>query len=256
MTIIRSADNPRFKRLKKIAGSARERRKTGKTLLDGVHLLEMLAQAGQEPELLIVNETARTRDEVRHCLDLFVDVPQITLSQSLFAVLSPVETPVGILALLPVPASPPVGSGETVVLLEDIQDPGNLGSILRSCAATAVDVAYLSRGCAEAWSPKALRAGMGAQFALRIVEGADLPAIACKLPRLFATCLNASQSLYETDLKGPVAFAFGNEGAGLSTQLQTLATHTLSIPMPGKVESLNVAAAVAVCVFERLRQQL
>ena len=148
-----------------------------------------------------------------------------------------------------------IPQGQFCVLLEAIQDPGNLGAMLRTAAAAGVDAVYLSKGCAEVWSPKALRAGMGAQFALALHEHADLTLIARELKSLIATSLDAQQSLYDLDLSGPVAFVFGNEGAGLSPALLDTATHQVKIPMPGKVESLNVAAAAAVCLFECVRQR-
>jgi TrmH family RNA methyltransferase len=141
------------------------------------------------------------------------------------------------------------------VLLEDIQDPGNLGAILRSAAAAGVQTIYLSKHCADVWSPKVLRAGMGAHFVLSIQENADLPQVAQGLPgMLIAMSLDADQSLFDLQLTGPVAFAVGNEGVGLSTELAQMATQRVKIPMPGAVESLNAAAAAAVCLFERVRQ--
>jgi TrmH family RNA methyltransferase len=144
---------------------------------------------------------------------------------------------------------------DACVMLEDIQDPGNLGSMLRTCAAAGIRHVLLSAGSAHAWSPRVLRAGMGAHFALAVYEQADLPAAA----RAFrgsrvATRQGASQSVFSTDLKGNVAFLFGNEGAGLSRELLDAADVVVSVPMPGPVESLNVAAAAAVCLFERVRQ--
>lgn len=252
-TQITSADNPQFKYLKKIAGSARDRRDAGKTLLDGVHLLTALADAGGTLELLVLRAGAEPGAEVAQCLVRFPDTPVILLASKLFAALSPVETPVGILGLLAIPKAQEK-RWRCGVLLENIQDPGNLGSILRSAAAAGVEVVYLSSGCAEAWSPKALRAGMGAQFAIVIHEQHDLSAAAQNFDVLVATTLTGEQSLYDLDLAGSVAFIFGNEGAGLSDALMKRATHLAKIPMPGKIESLNVAAAAAICLFERVRQ--
>jgi TrmH family RNA methyltransferase len=141
-------------------------------------------------------------------------------------------------------------------LLEDIQDPGNLGSILRTAAAAGCDAAFISTGCADVWSPKVLRAAMGGHFALSLHEHADLFNVAAVFEgTLFATSLQASASLYDSKLNGNVAFAFGNEGAGLSAELSNLCRQRVRIPMHGKVESLNVAAAAAVCLFEAARQR-
>lgn len=249
---ITSADNPQFKALKKLATSARARRKAGQTLLDGAHLLQALADAGGTPELIVVRAGAEEDTEIDACLARFSQVPRVALTSVLFDAVAPVETPTGILARLAVP-KPALLDYDCAVLLENIQDPGNLGSIVRTAAAGCAAV-FLSRGCAEAWSPKALRAGMGAHFVISIHEQQDLAAVAQRFPRVLATRLDATHSLYTVDLRGKVALLFGNEGAGLSSEMAACATQQVKIPLPGKVESLNVAAAVAVCLFERVRQ--
>ncbi|MBT9614004.1 MAG: RNA methyltransferase [Burkholderiales bacterium] len=251
---ITSVENSHYKLLKKISSSSRERRKCGQTLLDGVHLLNALADAGGTPNLLALKGGKETDAEIEGCLSRFPDTPRLVFSEALFDSLSPVEHPTGVLGLINTPA-PPSHRGRFCVLLEAIQDPGNLGAMLRTAAAAGVDAVYLSRGCAEVWSPKALRAGMGAQFALAVYEHVDLALVARDFKTLVATSLNAKQSIYDLDLSGPVAFVFGNEGAGLSVALLDTATHQVKIPMPGKVESLNVAAAAAVCLFECVRQR-
>ena len=250
---ISSAENPQYKLLKKIATAGRERRKLGQTLLDGVHLLTALAESGGQPRLLVLRVDAEIAPEIADCLRYFTQTPRIVLSASLFDKIAPVEHATGILGVLDIPQPVPHAS-VCGVLLENIQDPGNLGSILRSAAAAGVDAVYLSQGCAEAWSPKALRAGMGAHFVLAIHEQQALTAVAAQFDKVLATSLSASQSLYACDLTGKIAFVFGNEGAGLSPALLAGTTQQVTIPMPGKVESLNVAAAAAICLFERVRQ--
>lgn len=250
---ITSADNTQFKQLKKIATSARQRRETGQTLLDGVHLLTALAHAGGTLRSIILRMGAEHLPEIEQCLSHFGNTPVLLLSPTLFDALSVVETPVGILGLVAIPQAvervPRCG-----VLLENIQDPGNVGGIFRTAAAAGCDAMYLSSGCAEAWSPKALRAGMGAQFSIAIYEQYDLSVAAQKFDMVVATTPTSEQSIYALDLAGSVAFVFGNEGAGLSSGVLRYATHRIKIPMPGNVESLNVAAAAAVCLYERVRQ--
>ncbi len=250
---IASADNPQFKHLKKIAGSARERRKLEQTLLDGVHLLDALAHAGGQLDLIALREGAEAVPEIAQCVARFAATPRIVLNAALFNTLSPVEHPTGVLGLFAIPRPAHHRHG-CCVLLENIQDPGNLGSILRTAAGAGADAVYLSKGCAEAWSPKALRAGMGAHFSLAIHEQHDLISVMEQFDTVFATSLHATLTLYQADLKGNVAFLFGNEGGGLSPALSAAATHQVKIPMPGNIESLNVAAAVAICLFERVRQ--
>ena len=251
--VIRSSDNLQFKSLKKLANSSRERRKKNQTLLDGVHLIQALIEHSLQPEMLIIREDSVDVTEIAQTLTQFENVRHLYLSRSLFGEISPVQSPLGILALIYIPK---IASSQlrSAVLLEDIQDPGNLGSIIRTTAAAGFDAVFLSEACAEAWSPRALRAGMGAQFSLAIYENADLRQTARQFDTVIATELEGEFSLYELPLSDSIAFIFGNEGAGLSEDLLACATHRVSIPMPGQVESLNVGAAVAICLFEKVRQ--
>jgi TrmH family RNA methyltransferase len=256
--LIRSRENPRFKLLRQLATSTRERRKAQLALLDGVHLIAAYCAAGGVPEQLILRESAAANEEAA-ALAAGVDAHTLlVLGDPLFNEIAQVSTPTGIVALIRTPspgALPPVI--EHCVMLENIQDAGNLGSILRSSAAAGIRTVLLSRGCAFAWSSKVLRAGMGAHFNLDIFDNVDLAAAAERLSgRLICTSGSARKSLFQADLRGPLAWVFGNEGAGVSAQLSALSAEQLSIPMPGKSESLNVAAAAAICLFEQVRQSI
>ncbi|MDD5181125.1 MAG: RNA methyltransferase, partial [Gallionellaceae bacterium] len=239
MKHISSRDNPLFKELLKLAGSARQRRKSGQTLLDGVHLIQAYLASGNQPQHLLVMEAALQQREVAELLDKLQGVPLTQLDDHLFAELTELKTPSGILALIGQP-EPGISAAHShfCLLLEDIQDPGNLGSMLRTAAAAGCDAVFLSKGCADAWSPKVLRAGMGGHFILSIHESADLPAIAAAFHgQLLAASPDAKTSLYDCDLRGRLAFAAGNEGAGLSEGLLAAASKRIAIPMPGRVES-------------------
>jgi RNA methyltransferase, TrmH family len=257
MKIIQSRDNPYYKELVKLSGSSRQRGKNNQTLLDGAHLLAAYLDAGMLPQQVLVNAAALQDDEIARLLERIKHVPVTQLDDRLFAELSELKTPTGILALIDIPQPDiPVAQSRFALLLEDIQDPGNLGSMLRSAAAAGCDAAFLSQGCADAWSPKVLRAAMGGHFVLRIYEQQDLPDVAkAFFGTLLATSLQAIHSLYDCDLRGNVAFLIGNEGAGLSDDLLNLATQKITIPMHGQVESLNAAAATAICLFEAVRQR-
>lgn len=248
---ISSRDNALFREWLDLAESRPARRSSGRTLLDGEHLLDEAMGAGLCPRYLIVGEDAAAADAWQARLP---QVPMVALTKALFNKLSPVTTPTGILAVIDIPQPKESGEARFVMLLEDVQDPGNMGSLLRTAAAAGVDSVHLSRGCAEAWSPKALRGGQGGHFRLRIHEGSDLIQVARAFHgTVHAAALRSGRRLYELDLTGPVAFAFGNEGAGLGAALLA-ACEPFSIPMAGQVESLNVAAAAAICMFERVRQ--
>jgi TrmH family RNA methyltransferase len=257
MKLIHSRDNPLFKGLAKLSGSARQRAKATQALLDGAHLLAAYLDAGKQPLHILLNAAALHHAETALLLDRAADVPVTQLDDRLFADLSELKTPTGILALIDVPQpAVTIADSSYALLLEDIQDPGNLGSMLRSAAAAGCDAVFLSAGCADAWSPKVLRAAMGGHFALNIHERQDLSSAAKAFPgAVLAASLQARHTLYECDLRGKVAFVLGNEGAGLSAGLLEMATQAITIPMPGKIESLNVAAAAAVCLFEAARQR-
>lgn len=256
MKHITSPDNPFYKELLKLASSARHRGKAGQTLLDGVHLLAAYLASGKQPLHLILTAAALHDAEINSLLKKFPEVPQTLLDDNLFAGLTELKTVSGVLALIPVPLSesqPQMGNFS--LLLENIQDPGNLGSMLRSAAAAGCDAVLMSKGCADAWSPKVLRAAMGGHFVLKLHEHADLPGVAKMFDgTIYAAALSASDALFETRLTGKIAFAVGNEGAGLSQALLNFAK-SIIIPMPGKVESLNAAAAAAICLFEAVRQR-
>jgi RNA methyltransferase, TrmH family len=256
MKSILSRDNPFFKELVKLAGSARQRNKANQTLLDGAHLLAAHLDSGNQPRHILLNTAALHDGEIAGLLKRMTDVPLAQLDDKLFAELSELKTPTGVLALIDIPhCDMPVSQSSFALLLEDIQDPGNLGSMLRSAAAAGCDAVFLSPACADAWSPKVLRAAMGGHFALRIYERQDLSGVTTAFPgTLLAASLQATRSLYDCDLRGNVAFLVGNEGAGLSADLLDLAT-PVTIPMPGKVDSLNAAAATAICLFEAARQR-
>ena len=257
MKHITSRDNPFFKELLKLAGSSRQRHKLGQTLLDGVHLVQSYLASGKQPLHFLVTEAALQDREVAALLKKFPDVPLTQLGDSLFTELSELKTPSCILALIELPStSGSPAQSHFCLLLEDIQDPGNLGSMLRSAAAAGCDAVFLSEGCADAWSPKVLRTGMGGHFALSIHESMDLLAVAIAFQgEIFAAAANAKINLYDCTLRGKLAFAVGNEGAGLSQSLLASVPNHIAIPMPGKIESLNVAAATAVCLFEAVRQR-
>lgn len=255
MKLIQSRDNPFFKTLKRLAESARERRKTGRTLLDGVHLIEAYEAVHGPVETLVVAESALTGGEIAAYV---AGRDGVLLADVLMRDLGLVDTPSGLLAVVAMPATTAaVDCQKDAILLDGVQDPGNVGTLLRTAAAAGVKQVLLSPGCASAWSPKVLRAGQGAHFVLAIHEEANLEAFMADYAGTTAvTCLDGSTSLYEAKWNGPLAWVFGAEGQGVRPELIAAARLRIRIPMPGAVESLNVAAAAAVCLFEALRRKL
>jgi len=254
--LVRSRDNAQVKQLLRLATSSRERRRTGATLLDGAHLVDAYAQSGGIAEVLAASETAYADPSVRALFERVRARVSLLLSDALIARVSQVVTSSGILAVVRTPEPEPMPEviGNCIVL-DGIQDPGNLGSILRSTVAAGVRHVFLAPGSVFAWAPKVVRAGQGAHFFLSIYEDVALDRLAQRLRgRLVATDARVQRSLFECDLRGPIAWLFGNEGAGISAAAARLAVETVSVPMPGKAESLNVAAAAAICLFEQVRQ--
>jgi TrmH family RNA methyltransferase len=258
MKTISSRENPFYKELKHLSTSAQARKKAGQTLLDGVHLCQAFLDLRGAPRHCVVSEGALANAEVA---EIVARVEQArahvtALPDALYHALSQVEHGVGLMFLIDTPAlALPAALTVSCVLLDNVQDPGNVGSILRSAAAAGITQVYASAGTAFCWSPKVLRAAMGAHFVLEIHEGVDLAALVrASNIAVLAMSGYASCRLYDVDLRQPVGWLLGHEGQGVADDLMALATHQVVIPHAGQVESLNVAACAAVCFFEQLRQ--
>jgi len=257
MRHIASRDNPDFRLWLRLA-QGRGPRGESRVLLEGEHLCRAwVAHHGPAPLAILDERAADTAAGRwlmgaggRRCVLL-----QSTLSEALTQV---AHGPPGLFLLVQPPCPPPPARiAESCLWLDRVQDPGNLGALLRTAAAAGLHAAYLSTGCASAWSPKVLRGGQGAHFALRIHERVDLRAALARLELpLAATALDGAQDLYALDLRGPCAWVFGNEGEGVDPVLVDAAALRVRIAQTDAVESLNVAAAAAVCLFEQRRQQL
>jgi len=259
MKTISSRDNAFYKDLKGLATSSQARRKAGQSLLDGVHLCQSWLDLRGAPRHCVVSEGALGNREVQAIVARCdaLRAPVTALPDLLFNAVSQVEHGVHLLFVIdsPQPSAAPALVGSSV-LLDGVQDPGNVGSILRSAAAAGVKQVYCSPGTAFCWSPKVLRAAMGAHFVLDIFEGVELaPLVQDATVPVLATSGYAAERLYALDLRRPVAWVLGHEGQGVSDELLKLATHRVAVPHAGQVESLNVAACAAVCFFEGLRQQ-
>ena len=250
--IISSRGNQHFKHLKKLNESPRYRHEVQQTILDGIHLIESYAERFGAPDSVALIEGSNI-DKIAPYLN--EDTQLLEFPASLFSEIAPVISPTGILASINIPRIETPKKQNCILLLEDIQDPGNLGSILRSASASGVDLVYLSDHCADLWSPKVLRGGQGAHFHLPCIEKAIFSDITKTFTgKIFATTLNG-KSIFKENLKGPVAFIFGNEGSGLQSETLDLTSHIIHIPMQKGIESLNVSAAVSVCLYEKYRQE-
>jgi RNA methyltransferase, TrmH family len=255
MKKITSRDNPDYRRLLRLASSGRTRRSLGQILLDGEHLVDAYAQAyGIASLALVIRASSFESAEVQRRLSNAG--ASLILADGLFNELSPVDSPAGILAAARMPPDrQPSASGFTV-LIDGVQDPGNLGAILRSAAAAGAGSVLLSPQCADVWSPKCLRGGMGAQFVLAMQEQQNLVATAERLSgRMVAADPRAMTSLFEADLADPVAFVVGGEGRGVSPELLALSAQRVRIPMEAGIESLNAGAAATLLFYEWRRRK-
>lgn len=257
---IASRANPLFKQLRALGPSSRRQRAERCAWLEGPHLLSALLDAGWTPGQWAVAAGAVGGDEIAALLarGRAAGARIAVFDDALFAQLTQAAEGAGILAVAPLPEREIAAAIESdCVILDGVQDAGNAGAILRTAAAAGVRLALCTPGTANLWSGKVLRAGMGAHFVMHVAAESDSAEIAARLRvPLAATTLEQAESLYALDLRGPLAWVFGNEGAGVGAQWLALARYRVRIPQTEGVESLNVAAAAAVCLFEQRRQRL
>lgn len=253
-----SSENPGFRALRKLAQEPRRQRQQGRTLIEGVHLVTAYREKLGWPLRLVVSEHGWQQAEIRDVLASLPEVECWLLRDPLFAQLSDLSTPPGLLAEVSIPrmATESGATAASCVLLDRVQDAGNVGSILRTAAAAGVRDVYLGVGCAAVWSARVLRAAQGAHFDLVIHDNADLLQV---MQSFSGTCLAAAahgaRSLYALELDKPIAWLFGSEGQGITPRLEQQADARVLIPLAAGSESLNVAAAAAICLFEERRQK-
>ena len=255
MSVIASRDNPRVKRWRELMRDARERRKARRAIIEGENLVQAFIASGGAVECLLIGKSASGRGEFS-ALEKQCGKSATVLTDSVFRSIVDVETPAGIAAEIAIPSSERIlNTAESCVFLDSIQDTGNVGTILRSAVAFGIGHAVLGKGCADAWSPKVLRAAAGAHFALQVVENVDLvEAITEFAGRIACTVPRGGLPLRDADLSGRIGWLFGAEGQGVSAALAARAALKVTIPMPGAAESLNVAAAAAICFYEISRR--
>lgn len=257
MKPIVSRENPAFKALRVTASHAG---RTGHSaVLEGVHLCQAWLSHRGEPELAVFDADRLHEPALAALAGQVAPHRCISLPQKLLAALEAVETSQGVLFVVrPPEPTLPERLSENAVWLDRVQDPGNVGTLLRTCAAAGVSRVLLSKGCASAWSPKVLRSGQGAHFALTLHEHVDLHAALDRLTvPLAVTTLEEATDLYQAKLPAACTWVFGHEGQGVDPTLQAAARLRLHIPHDTQaVESLNVAAAAAICLFEQRRRYL
>lgn len=277
MKRIQSPANEVFRELLALSGSARERRRRGLSVIEGVHLLgAWVAAKGPPRRIFLPSRVAEALQAPERGAEIAArqgagsglaeiagllhaaGVEPVVLADRLFTQASQVEHGSGPIAIVETPRPPlPASLCDDAVYLDRIQDPGNVGSVLRTCAAVGLKRVIASPGTACCWSPKVLRAGMGAHFHLEIHEGVTPAQLLARLAiGAIATVAGAPLSLFGADLRAAGIWLLGNEGQGLDAALlEAPGVRRLSIPQTDAVESLNVGVAAAVCLYEQLRQR-
>jgi TrmH family RNA methyltransferase len=253
---ITSRDNPLFRELAELAHSSRERRRQGRSVLEGIHLCEAWLQRHGTPRTAVATKAGLAHPEVAVLLARHGVSPAV-IAGELFDAVSTLQHGVGLAFVVDTPQPGlPASIGADAVYLDRVQDPGNVGTLLRSCAAAGVRTVLTAPGTAWCWSPKVLRAGMGAHFHLSIHEAVPWSAVRTRLGvAAIGTRTQQAESLFEADLRAPALWLLGNEGEGLSEEVGADVARWVRIPQAEGVESMNVAAAAAVCLFEQRRQR-
>jgi len=255
MTPLRSRDNPRVRRWHALAHDGRARRNASRALIEGPHLVAACLGAGVPPLALLVSERGSADAEIAALLQR-AGVQPVVLADALFRWVVDVASPAGIAAEIAIPRQAADAGGGDCVFLEGIQDAGNVGAILRSAAAFGVREAVLGRGCADAWSPKVLRAAMGAHFALRVRSTEALEdAVAAFTGTTVCALAHGGRPLADVELGGRTGWILGAEGQGVSAALAARAAQRATIRLEAGTESLNVAAAAAILFYERARRR-
>lgn len=254
--MISSKDNERVKRWHRLASDAKARRQENAALIEGAHLVRAYLDAGRRPKHVLVLDARSPGAEVAQ-LVRDSRLEPVVLAENVVRAISDNDSPPAIMAEIAVEqAAADPARWEQCVLLDGVQDAGNVGTILRSAAAFGVADAVLGPGCADPWSPKVLRAGQGAHFALRIARSDDLAALLDAFDgQAFATVAGGGKAIDACDLAGRNAWLFGSEGRGVAPRLLACVRQHVHIPMAAGAESLNVAAAAAVCFYEAARQR-
>lgn len=254
---IESAHNQEIKHLVKLVSQNRYRQRHHVAILEGLHLIETFIQAGYTIQNMYVPHSRISEPHIQTLMTKVANDKIILIADHLLAKISDLTESHEPIALVDVINHHTISQNQDVVLLERIQDPGNVGTILRTALASGISQIVLSKDCCDVWSPKVVRAAMGAHAFQHILTVPSLTEwIMGYTCNIYATVLSfESCNLYDLDLQQPAGWLFGNEGSGLSAEILQVVTQHVRIPMAGATESLNVAMAATVCLFEQFRQR-
>lgn len=242
---ISSVSNPLIKDLRKLAVENTAYRKQGRVWLEGDHLCRAALLRGFKPVLGLFSESFWPLAQSIHAQ---AAIKNIVIPDSLFTLISGLESPAGMGFVMDLPGQPTLQAFGPSLILDRVQDAGNVGSMLRSAAAFGFSQVIALKGTAALWSPKVLRAGMGAHFGLQLLEGVEAEALSALSVPMLVTSSHEGSFLGSAALPRPCAWVMGHEGQGVSEYLLSKASQKVRIAQPGGEESLNVAAAAAICL--------
>ena len=246
VTHVTSRDNPLIKELRRLSQDGTAYRKHRRVWLEGDHLCRASLARGWRPVLAVFSESYWPLAQAE-CAG--AAIKNIVVADALLPNISGLESPAEMGFVIELPAEVPLMPAASTVILDRVQDAGNVGSILRSAAAFGVAQIVSLKGTAALWSPKVLRAGMGAHFGLQLVEGVTLEALNALTIPIVVTSSHQGSLLHQQKLPLRCAWAMGHEGQGVSEELMAMASLRVRIDQPGGEESLNVASAAAICLY-------
>ncbi|NBC72970.1 RNA methyltransferase [Paenibacillus sacheonensis] len=238
----------------------KHRDRSGRFLIEGVHLVQEALLAGSDVETIVIDSERGVPGELRTLLGQ-TDCELIEVTPAIMAKCTGTDSPppvFGVVAKTAAGDAPLYRSDSLVVVLDGVRDPGNVGTIIRSADAVGADAVILGRGCVDLYNPKTVRSTMGSLFHIPVVE-ADLTELLPEAKRqgihLVGTSLQASATCYSYDWRGPTWLLLGSESNGLSEAALAQVDTRMIIPMHGRSESLNVAMASTVLLYEAMRQR-
>lgn len=252
-SIIQSRHNPGYKLLRSLHDrDTREQERA--FLVEGPRFIRDAIAAGFQPRLVVVTDRSRGAESN----DLPSDVPLRTMTAALFDTIADTVTSQGMIAVFPIPEPrPPSGVTPLALVVDGVQDPGNLGTLIRSAAGAGATQVVVLTGSADPWAPKTVRAAAGAHFSIP-VRRAEPEGLANHLPAgvsLIGADARSARLPDDIDLTGPVALIIGSEGRGLSPSVRSLIDRTVAVPLEGGIESLNAGVAGSILLFEAARQR-
>ncbi|WP_110461221.1 TrmH family RNA methyltransferase [Ruminiclostridium sufflavum] len=263
MNYIQSSRNSTIKEIKALH-LKKNREAEGLYFVEGIRFVKDAVDNGQEIVKVIMSDKLESLNGGKELIDRVAAVGAdcFVVNEKVFKEISDTQTPQGIMAVLKkreFKLNNVIEQGSAIVILDSLQDPGNVGTIIRTSDAANISAVFMTKGCVDLFSPKVLRSTMGSVFHIPIFEGQNIKEIAGQLKkagyRIIASHLSGKNNYYEENLSGKIVLVIGNEANGISDETAELSDSLVKIPMPGRAESLNAAVAASIMIYETVRQK-